>query len=129
MNGTQRPSAKHVSCHSKPFDARAGLRSTFWRASHRRPNNERVRKAYDDKVWKLTAEYNAAYRVHQSFSMAIAELAMAGERPPDLLQDDEKAAALELAGAAQRLRVALAKVAGESSAETQAKKIDWCRLV
>jgi hypothetical protein len=48
-------------------------------------------------------------------AMAIAELAMAGERPPDLLQDGEKQAALELAQVTDELRAAMAELAERSS--------------
>jgi hypothetical protein len=70
-----------------------------------------------DKLRDLRAKYNAAYAAHNVFAMAIAEFAMAGERPPDLLQDSEKEAARQLAAVTAELRAAMAAVAATPSAE------------
>ena len=76
-------------------------------------------KSRDDQIRELSARYNAAYRAHQIFAIAIAEFAMAGQQPPYLLQDTEKDAARELAQVTEELRVAMVTVAGEArSVET-----------
>jgi hypothetical protein len=78
-----------------------------------------VPKSLDDKLRDLSAKYHSAYSAHQRFAMAIAEFAMAGERPPDLLQDSEKQAALELAQISDELRGAMAELAERSPAAKQ----------
>lgn len=72
-------------------------------------------KSLDDKLRDLSAKYHSAYSAHKRLGMAIAELAMSGERPPDLLQDSEKQAALELAQVTDELRAAMAELAERSS--------------
>jgi hypothetical protein len=75
-----------------------------------------VQKTLDDKMRDLSAQYDAAYSAQKDLAMAIAEFAMSGERPPDLLQDSEKEAALELAKLAAELRAAMAELAERSIA-------------
>jgi hypothetical protein len=76
-----------------------------------------VPKTLDDQLRDLSAKYNAAYSAHRVLATAIAELAMAGERPPDLLQDGEKQAALELANVTDELRAAMAELAQRTAAK------------
>ena len=85
------------------------------------PNNLCVPKTLDDQLRDLSAKYHSAYSAHKRLAMAIAELAMAGERPPDLLQDSEKQAALELAQVTDELRAAMAELAERSPAGTASK--------
>ena len=85
------------------------------------PKNPRVPKTLDDQLRDLSAQYHSAYAAHEVLAMAIAEFAMAGERPPDLLQDSEKEAALELAKVTDELRRAMAELA-ERAAAGQAPK-------
>ena len=54
--------------------------------------------------------------------MAIAEFAMAGERPPDLLQDREKDAARELERATIELRAAMAERVEQAPAAEKARE-------
>jgi len=93
------------------------MRSPWWRRPAHSPKNFRVPKTLDDQLRDLSAKYHAAYSAHRVLAMAIAEFAMAGDRPPDLLQDSEKEAALELAKVADELRAAMAELAERSSAE------------
>jgi hypothetical protein len=79
-----------------------------------------VPKSLDDKLRDLSAKYHSAYSAQQRFARAIAELAMAGERPPDLLQDSERRAALELAQVTDELRAAMAELAERSPAASTA---------
>lgn len=73
--------------------------------------NRRVPKTLDDRLRDLSAQYHAAYSAHRGLAMAIAEIAMGGERPPDLMQDSEKEAARELAKVTHDLRAAMAELA------------------
>ena len=66
-----------------------------------------------EKLRALRMKYKAAYAAHQAWAMRIAEVAMAGERPSDTLQDDERKAAGELAKAREELRVAIAEAVAE----------------
>src|SRR5690349_1713083 len=92
------------------------MRNWLWRPAADAPNNHGVPKPLDDKLRDLSAKYHSAYSAHKRFAMAIAELAMAGERPPDLLQDSEKQAALELGQVTEELRAAMAELAERSPA-------------
>jgi hypothetical protein len=82
-----------------------------------------VPKLLDDKLRDLSAKYHSAYSAHKRLAMAIAEFAMAGDRPPDLLQDSEKQAALELAQVTDELRAAMAELAERSPTGNDSKTL------
>ncbi len=100
---------------------RPKVRNRWWRGAASAPNNSSVSKPLDDKLRDLSAKYHSAYSAHKRFSMAIAEFAMAGERPPDLLQDSEKQAAAELAQVTDELRAAMAELAERAPANKEAE--------
>jgi hypothetical protein len=93
------------------------MRNPWWRRPARAAKNFRVPKTLDDKLRDLSAKYDAAYQAHRMLAMAIAEFAMAGDRPPELLQDSEREAALELAKVSDELRAAMAELAERTSAQ------------